>query len=48
MMMFPGNKSFKQIESLTKKLNAPVPQKVANTKGMIRYFAHMEISIQQK
>ncbi|SRR5699024_6501449 len=42
MMMFPGNKSFKQIESLTKKLNAPVPQKVANTKGMIRYFAHMD------
>lgn len=42
MMMFSGNKSFKQIESLTKKLNAPVPQKVANTKGMIRYFAHMD------
>lgn len=42
MMMFPGNKSFNQIESLTKKLNAPAPQKVANAKGMVRYFAHMD------
>jgi len=42
LMMFPGKKSFKQIESLTNKLNAPMPQKVANTKGIIRYFAHLD------
>lgn len=42
MIMFPGKKSFRQIEELTNRLNQPLPQKVENTKGMIRYFAHMD------
>lgn len=42
VMMFSGKKSFNQIESITKSLNAPVPQKVANAKGIVRYFLHMD------
>lgn len=42
VMMFPENKSFQQIESITKSLNAPVPQKVANVKGLVRYCLYMD------
>jgi len=42
MMMFPTNKSYDQIREITMKLRSPNPQKVANTKGMVRYFAHMD------
>lgn len=42
LIMFPGNKSFEQIESITKSLSSPVPQKVENTKGIVRYFLHMD------
>lgn len=42
MIMFSSNKSYNQIREITMKLNAPNPQKVANAKGMIRYFAHMD------
>lgn len=42
MLMFKGNKSFNQIKDITDKLNAPVPQKVSNAKGMVRYFVHLD------
>jgi len=42
MMMFSSNKSYKQIRESTMKLRSPNPQKVANAKCMVRYFAHMD------
>lgn len=42
MVMFQGNKSFNQIKVITDKLNSPVPQKVSNVKGMVRYFVHLD------
>lgn len=42
MLMFSSNKSYSQIREITMKLRSPNPQKVANAKGMIRYFAHLD------
>lgn len=42
MIMFSSNKSYSQIREITSKLRSPNPQKVANAKGMVRYFAHMD------
>lgn len=42
MMMFSSKKSYQQMLEITGKLNAPNPQPVANAKGMVRYFAHMD------
>lgn len=42
MVLFKGNKSFNQIKEITDKLNAPVPQKVNDTKAMARYFLHLD------
>lgn len=41
-LMFSSNKSYDQIREITMKLRAPNPQKVANAKGLVRYFAHMD------
>jgi len=42
LLLHPGKKSFDQIKSLTDSLNAPIPQKVANAKGLVRYMVHMD------
>ncbi|MGG0644097.1 replication protein [Sporosarcina gallistercoris] len=42
IIMFSSNKSYSQIREITMKLRSPNPQKVANAKGMVRYFAHMD------
>lgn len=42
VLIFEGKKSFNQIKELTDKLNAPVPQKVASLKGMVRYLIHKD------
>lgn len=42
MIMFSSNKSYSQIREITMKLRSPNPQKVANAKGMVRYFAHID------
>lgn len=42
LMMFEGNKSFEQMKELTDKLNAPIPQKCASAKGLVRYMAHLD------
>lgn len=42
VMYFEGKKSFEQVKELTDKINAPIPQKVANIKGAIRYFIHLD------
>lgn len=42
LLVFDGKKSYSQIESITKSLNATIPQKVANIEGLIRYFVHID------
>jgi hypothetical protein len=42
LLLFDGKKSYEQIEELTKKLNATIPQKCANAKGLVRYMAHLD------
>jgi len=42
VITFVGNKSFEQVEEITKSLNAPIPQKVASLTGVVRYMAHMD------
>lgn len=41
-VFFDGKKSYEQVESITKRLNAPIPKRVHNIKSLIRYFAHMD------
>ncbi|MDN6166857.1 MAG: replication protein [Enterococcaceae bacterium] len=42
MVMFSSNKTYDQIREITMKVRATNPQKVANAKGMVRYFVHMD------
>lgn len=42
LLMYEGKKSFEQIKELTDKLNAPIPQKCASAKGLVRYMAHLD------
>lgn len=41
-MKFDGVKSYNQIKEITDELNATIPQKVENEKGLIRYFIHID------
>ena len=41
-LLFEGNKSFEQIKEITDALNAPIPQKIASIRSMIRYMAHID------
>jgi len=41
-LSFPGKKSFSQVSELTKKIGGTIPQPVANSIGMIRYFLHLD------
>ena len=40
--VFFWKKSYGQILEITNKLNCPAPQIMKNSKGQIRYFAHMD------
>jgi hypothetical protein len=42
VLIFGGVKSFEQVEELTKALNGPIPQKIHNTRSMVRYLAHLD------
>ena len=42
ILLFDGKKSFEQVKDITDALNAPIPQKTANTKGLVRYLIHMD------
>jgi hypothetical protein len=42
LLMFEGKKSFEQIKAFSDRLNAPIPQKVASVKGLVRYMVHMD------
>ena len=44
VVLYEGKKSFEQIKILTDSVNAPIPQKVANVKGLVRYMVHMDNS----
>lgn len=42
LMLYEGKKSFEQMKELTDKLHAPIPQKTASARGMVRYMAHLD------
>lgn len=42
LVCYEGKKSFEQVKELTDRLNAPIPQKCASAKGLVRYFAHLD------
>ena len=42
ILFFDGKKSFEQVKEITDALNAPIPQKTANPKGLVRYLIHMD------
>lgn len=42
ILLFDGQKSYEQVKEITDSLNAPIPQKTANTKGLVRYLIHMD------
>lgn len=42
LLKFSSLKSYNQVLEITKKVNGTIPQKCANTTGMIRYFAHLD------
>lgn len=42
ILLFDGKKSYEQVKELTDTINAPIPQKTANTKGLVRYLIHMD------
>lgn len=42
ILFFDGKKSFEQVQEITDALNAPIPQKTANAKGLVRYLIHMD------
>ena len=42
ILFFDGKKSFEQVQEITEALNAPIPQKTANAKGLVRYLIHMD------
>lgn len=42
LLIFDSVKNFGQVEELTKKLNGPIPQICHSTKGLVRYFVHMD------
>lgn len=42
LLLYGGKKSFEQVSELTHQLNATIPQKVASSKGCVRYMAHLD------
>ena len=42
LVLYDGVKSYEQVKELTDKLNAPIPQKASNTRGLVRYMAHLD------
>jgi len=42
VLSYKGNKSFKQIDEIARKLHAPVPQRVSSLVGTVRYLTHMD------
>ena len=42
MLAFEGKKSFAQVKEITDMLNAPIPQKTASARALVRYMAHLD------
>lgn len=42
LVCFEGNKSYDQIEEISKSINATIPLKVSSVRGMVRYFVHAD------
>lgn len=42
LVMYPSVKTFEQVQELTERLGAPIPQKCASAKALVRYMAHMD------
>lgn len=42
VLAFGSKKSHKQVKEITDKLNSPIPQKVHNMKGQVRYLVHLD------
>lgn len=42
LLSFHSVKSYEQIKEITDKLNGPVPQPCRDTRGMVRYFCHLD------
>lgn len=42
LVMYPSVKTFEQIQELTGRVNAPVAQKCASAKALVRYMAHLD------
>lgn len=42
LLAYDGMKSFDQVRELCEKLGAPIPQKCASARGLVRYMAHMD------
>jgi hypothetical protein len=42
LLLFDGKKSYGQVSGITEHLNATIPQICHNSKGLVRYMAHMD------
>lgn len=42
LILFSGKKSYNQVKQITDKLSSPIPEAVASTKGLVRYFAYLD------
>lgn len=42
LLLFGGVKSYEQVKEITDKLGQPIPQRIHNTKAMVRYMAHLD------
>lgn len=42
LLSYESHKTFEQVLEITQKLNAPIPQKVASPKGLVRYMIHLD------
>lgn len=42
LLSFRSVKSYEQVKEITDKLNAPCPQECKDTRGLVRYFLHLD------
>lgn len=42
ILTFQGKKSFEQVQAYIEPLNTPIPKPVANVRGLVRYFIHLD------
>lgn len=42
LLSFRSVKTYEQVKEITDKLNAPVPQPCKDTRGLVRYFLHLD------